>query len=256
MTLEEKKQEILRAANSAEIPFRRIDIKGGGNSVRRLLEGSQPTPQKLEEMYANLLAYRQFDLQQKTQQQLNLSPDPHLTFQQKKDLILEAHQKGIPQARLDPQGGKAVTRLKQGKNVSEQKLDDMYLNLLQVAGHRVENSSISDDCPSCNRLLQKASSLEHLISSLFDRISSLEVGVEKLQKELDQKKSLPSKTTKILGVSLVRKTDVIRGKKYPRWYGLHKHHGKRCWIYIGNDLSKAKSKIQAWFNSHQEGAKK
>jgi len=253
MNLEEKLQAIVQAAHSA-VPFKRIDIKGQGNAVRRLLDGSQPCPRKIEEMYANLLAYQEFELQTRTQQQLNISPDATLTLQQKRNLILEALQKGIPKSRLDTKGGgKAPTRLQRGHNVSTQKLDEMYLNLLSFAGHRVEHDSISPTCPSCHRLTEKVKSLELIISSLFDRIVSLEAGVQKLQKELDLKKELDSKPPKILGVTLLRKTDVVHGRKYSRWYGLYYLNGKRVWIYIGKDVSKAKSKIQSWLDSHVSG---
>jgi hypothetical protein len=95
MDLDEKRQAIIHAANTG-VPLRRLDIKGQGNSVRRLLNGSQLGARKIEEMYANLVAYQQFELQQRTQQQLNLSPDPNLTNEQKRNLIVEAAEKGIP----------------------------------------------------------------------------------------------------------------------------------------------------------------
>jgi hypothetical protein len=254
MDLDEKRQAIIHAAN-AGVPLRRLDIKGQGNSVRRLLNGSLLGARKIEEMYANLVAYQEFELQQRTQQQLNLSPDPSLTNEQKRNLILEAAEKGIPKGRLDPKGGgKGVTRLQRGGNVSPEKLDEMYLNLLTCAGHRVEHDSISPTCPSCHRLTEKIKSLELVISSLFDRIASLEAGMQKLQKELDQKKELDSKPPKILGVSLTRKTDVVHGQKYSRWYGLYNLNGKRCWIYVGKDVANAKAKIQSWLDSHLSGA--
>jgi hypothetical protein len=252
MTLEEKIQEIIRAVNSG-VPARRIDIKGCGNSVRRLLCGSKPGARKVEEMHANLLAFRQFELQEKTEQQLNLSLDPTLTRQQKQNIILEAVEKGIPKGRIDPKGGgKGIKRIQLGGNVSDQKLDEMYLNLLCVAGHRFQGDSISPTCSSCNPLKEKVCSLEHIISSLFDRITSLEGGIEKFQKELDQKKASNSKSPKILGVTLVRKTDVVHGKKYCRWYGLYTDNGKRYWIYIGKDVSKAKDKIHSWLLAHSK----
>lgn len=252
MTLEEKVQELIRSANSG-VPARRIDIKGSGNSLRRLLCGSKLGAKKIEEMYANLLVYRQFELEQKTQQQLNISADPSLSTDEKRTLILEAVEKGIPKGRIDPKGGgKGVTRLQQSRSVCDQKLDEMYLNLLSFAGHRIQNHSISPSCSSCDRLLEKVNSLESVISSLFDRIVSFESGIEKLQQQLDQKKSLLSKPSKILGVPLLRKTDVIHGKKYCRWYGLYSDNGKRSWIYIGKDVSKAKDKIQSWLLAHSK----
>ena len=99
----------------------------------------------------------------------------------------------------------------------------------------------------------KVKSLEILISSLLGRVASLEAGMQKLQKDLDQKKESNKKPPKILGVSLLRKTDVVHGQKYSRWYGLYNLNGKRCFIYIGKDVSKAKAKIQSWLDSHVAG---
>ncbi len=255
MNLDEKRQAIIQAANRS-VPLRRLDIKGQGNSVRRLLKGSLLGARKIEEMYANLVAYQGFELQPRTQQQINLTPDPNLSSDQKRNLIVDAALKGIPKGRIDPKGnGKGVTRLQHGGNVGHAKLDEMYLNLLGCAGHRVERDSISPLCPSCNRLAQKVTSLELVISSLLDRFTSLEGGIQKLQKELHLKKELDSKPPKILGVSLTRKTDVVHGQKYSRWYGLYNLNGKRSWIYIGKDVSKAKAKIQAWLDSHVAGGR-
>jgi len=252
MNLEQKIQQIREAANTG-VPLNRIDIKGSGNAARRLIAGGKSSPKKVEEMFGNLLAFRQFELQQRNQQHLDILPDPSLSNDQKRNLILEAVSKGIPKGRIDSKGGgKAVTRLQRGYNVTQPKLDDMYLNLLSFAGHHVDHSSFASSCPSCHRLSEKVHSLDSIISSLFDRIASLEAALALLHKALDQKKAA-SKPPKILGASLVRKTDIIHGKKYSRWYALYSLLGKRHFIYIGNDVSKAKAKIQAWLDSHPSG---
>jgi len=250
MTIEEKVQEIIRATNSG-VPLNRIDIKGHGGAARRILQGSKVGVQKIEEMYANLLAFSELGTQKKAQATGNIPPAPSVSREQKIELILESVKKGILKTHLDPKGhGKGIDRLQQGGKVSDNKLDEMYRNFLAVNGQRAEKHSATDDW-DC--LVRKVKSQEILVSSLLDRIASLEAGMQKLQKDLNQKKESDKKPPKILGVSLLRKTDVVHGQKYSRWYGLYKLNGKRCFIYIGKDVSKAKAKIESWLNSHVAG---
>ncbi len=253
MTFEEKIQEILCAANSG-VPLNRIDIKGHGDATRRILKGGKPGAKKIEEMYANLLTFRELETHKKTQQSLNVSHASDLNREQKITLILEAIQNGTHKSYLDPKGhGKGITRLQQGRNVSDTKIDEMYRNVLSFAGKKVAHNSLSSTCPSRNRPMDKATSVEIVISKLLERIACLEVGMQKLQKEIDKKKESNIKPPKVLGVSLLRKTDVVHGQKYSRWYGVYNLNHKRSFIYIGKDVSKAKEKIQAWLDTHVSG---
>lgn len=251
MTIEKKLQEIIRAAKSG-MPLSQIDVKGHGGSARRILQGSKVGTQKIEEMYANLVAFHELRTQKKAQAPGNIFPALSATREQKIKLIVESVKKGIPKVHLDPKGhGKGIERLQQGGKVSDNKLDEMYRNLLVVNDQRAEKHSATSD--AWDYLVKKVKSQEILVASLFDRIASLEAGMEKLQKDFEQKKESDKRPPKILGVSLLRKTDVVHGQKYSRWYGLYNLNGKRCFIYIGKDVSKAKAKIESWLNSHVAG---
>lgn len=57
MTKEEKRL-LLREAMLAGVPKKKLDIKGKGYSARRLLRGGGNTEKKIDEMYENLLAFR------------------------------------------------------------------------------------------------------------------------------------------------------------------------------------------------------
>ena len=251
-TLRIQKLRVILDAVNEGMHHNVIDPAGNGGSVRRLLRGGMPTTKKIDQMHANVLAYQKEQLIITKPMLPKVDPDASLDKQQKIDLILQAVQAGIPHAKIDTAGyGKSVRRLLDGKGVLPNTLDLMYANLLQLLGHSLPPDSAEPfvSKKQVASLQQQVSSLQSLLASAFDQIQRLETSVAVLQNQLQppEKKN----TTKILGATILRKTDVIRGKKYPRWYALYLDvNNKRRWIYIGNHLSCAKDKILAWFQRH------
>jgi hypothetical protein len=157
---------------------------------------------------------------------------------------------------------KAINRLLEGKDVLQVTLDMMYSNLLSIMGYSQDSSDSSDSSSSSNPALgarqsyaylqNQFSSLQNIVTSLVEEVHTLQTAVSVLQAELGSSKN-KNTPHKILGTSLMLKDDLVRGKKYRRWYALYLDvHNKRRWIYIGANVSNAKQKILAWFERHPQ----
>ncbi len=247
---------ILESAN-AGVPHNVIDPLGSGNSIRRLLNAGNCTPQKIDQMYNNILDYQQRQLLEKKQQFVLLNPHDNPDNDQKKALILQAVSSGIQKCRIDNSGGKAINRLLEGQDVLQVTLDMMYSNLLSLMGYSQDSSDSSSNSALGARqsyayLQNQISSLQNVVASLLESLHTLQTAVSVLQAESGSSK-IKNAPHKILGTTLMLKDDLVRGKKYRRWYALYLDiHNKRRWIYIGSNVSNAKPKILAWFERHPQ----
>ena len=248
-----KKIQVILQADHSGMPHSVIDPVGGGNSVRRLLNGSHPTSRKVDEMYENILRFQQKQLAQPEPLFLALQPPDSPNNEQKSAFILQAVGAGIMRSHIDSAGaGKSIRRLENGQGVKQETLDLMYSKLLQLLGY--VDSPENEQPLNSNKikiLSAHISSLQSLVSSLFEKVGSLETSLSVIQTHIQ---SVPKRTSmKILGATIMQKKNKVGGRSYRRWYGLYVDvHSKRRWIYIGMDLSKAKQKILAWFQKYPQ----
>lgn len=245
-----KLEVILEAANSG-MPHNAINPIGNGGSIRRLLKGGTPKPEKIDEMYNNVIDYQQKQLLEKKEQFIILNPHEQRTDEEKKALILQAVESGILKSKIDPKGwGKSINRLIAGQGVLPVTLDMMYSNLLAILGY-TDASSVPELSAkqSYSNLQNQISSLQNVVTSLVDKVNLLETAISVLQTQLgSHEKHTPHR---VLGTSLILKEDRVKGKKYRRWYALYTdRHNRRRWIYVGSNVSKAKDKILSWFERH------
>ena len=91
-------------------------------------------------------------------------------------------------------------------------------------------------------MTNKVRSLEHICNKQKQQIKELS----------DQQAYSKAKPLEVLGLTITLKTDIIKGKKYKRWYAIFKDNNKRRLIYIGKDRTKAQEKITAWFERNNK----
>jgi hypothetical protein len=247
-----KIKAIIEAANSG-ISHNIINPVGNGGSIRRLLNGGNPTPRKIDAMYENILRFQQKQLIQTTPEFMNLIPEENPNNQQKKNFILQAVAAGFQRTKIDSAAqGKSIRRLEKEANIRQETLDLMYSNLLNMLGYSEDDESDrAANKKRINLLTRQISSLQSLVSSLFDKVHSLETSLTIIQNQIQptNKKQPP----KMLGVTITQKADKVKGHTYKRWYGIYTDaHNKKRWIYIGKDVSKAKQKILGWFQRHPQ----
>ncbi len=226
--------------------------------------------------------------------------------QEKSKIVLKAAKRGkkdrrFSRTRIDPKGkGANIRRLERGEKVSEQKLNEMCVYILQTEGKEVPSSillSKKEDTTDKTkqgknkanqmtyifleeyqglkkRVIQLESALSILDKKLDnyslseEKIKASENNLSKIDKFLDKQKILEEKvnqlesflpkldkkdgTKKVLGFSIVQKTIQSGNKKYLKWYAYKQIDGKLKWVYIGDDISKAKEKISQWLEKRQQ----
>jgi len=256
MNINQKIEEIILVCKSG-VAKNIIDSKGKGNAVRRLIKDpSSVTEKKINEMYLSILPYKSGELQVKKAKSVHLDLKKNTSYDEKKRSILDAISAGIAMFRIDIQGhGGAAQRLKDGKGVRLSTINRMYDTLMDI------NKSSSYKRSSDSNLIFTPNQSEKKILSLENKVNTMTKEISALKDELDRvrKKSLrikeKKKSRKVMGITVLIKTDIIKKRAYKRWYGIYNDNGKRRWIYIGVDLAKAKDKIQNWFKTHSTGVK-
>lgn len=148
MTLNEKVQEIKKAVKSG-VPKRRIGINGNGTKVRKLFAGEKVSDEDIEEMYANLLAYRETPNERRARREKYRNSHPGTSKEEKVKAIKKAAQSGMAKERLDPfGGGNAVRKLLQNESVGATKINEVYANLLAM------DNSLKMESESCTKRLK------------------------------------------------------------------------------------------------------
>lgn len=263
MTLKEKVEEIKRAIGSG-LAKRRIDVKGNGANVRKVLEGRKVSEERVEEMYAKLLENRENPDAGKERLAKYRNTHAEVPPKEKVRVIRKAVRSGMAKNALDPfGGGDAVRKLEKGKGVGAAKINEMYANLLSqkevvaqtaapkktkggkrgmasekgLAKDKARGGTATDEMPNeqITALLQKVRILEDKVGQLSEAVN-------------------PKLPLKVLGLTVTQKRDIVKGKKYRRWYAIYRKDGARRWIYIGKDVKKAEEKIQSWLE--KEGVQK
>lgn len=258
MTLEEKVEEIKKAAQSG-VAKRRIDVKGNGVNMRKVLKGIKVSEQCIEEMYANLLKYRENPAASKARREKYRNASPEVPQKEKVKAIRKAVKSGAKKNDLDPfGGGDAIRKLERGKAVGLAKINEMYANLLSLRAAKTQveqktkgrkRGAVKMPSPrqsknktaAAKATVEIPSSSNVQIATLLEKIRILEEKVGQLSGAVN-----PREPLKVLGLTVTQKVDIVKGKKYRRWYAIARENGKRRWIYIGKDVKKAEEKIQAW----------
>ena len=244
----EEKIKIILEAFHAGMPKVYIDTKGHGNAVRRLLKGANPKDKTIDLMYHSVI---------KSDKKYNIMT-PNLTksegheetlsAEEKTTQILTALENGIPKSKLDCKcHGSNIDKLKIEK-ISNEKLEEIHNNLIAIEKEKNAKTPTEIDLlrSQVNQLKNEVKTLKRICSRQTREIKELSAH----QNNLSKPKSL-----KVLGLTITLKTDIIRGKRYKRWYAIFKDFNKRRFIYIGIDRSKASKKITAWFERRKKESK-
>ena len=276
MTINEKVEEIKKAVQSG-LPKRTIDMKGNGVKVRLLLKGKRVSEECIEELYSNLLKYRENPCEARVRLEKYSNSHPEVPQKEKVKAIRKAIKSGTKKNDLDPfGGGDAVRKLEKGKGVGSGKINEMYANLLfqkkgaskpaperstkggkerkstagngqaskkRLAKEKASGKSSGGKMPSTSDECLKTKFLEQKeqIATLLEKVRILEEKVGELSVAVN-----PRTPLKVLGLTVTQKLDIVKGKKYRRWYAIYRANGTRQWIYVGKDVSKAEEKIQSW----------
>jgi len=203
--------------------------------------------------------------------------------QNKIQTILEA-EKRFSARKIDVPGkGKALLALRQGKGISDQKIDMLYGRVLELLSGEIEKemnhpdsrlidqdvvieksitTSITEseviDKKSITMLLDKIESLEKEVVRLRERVDVLERGKEKVIDLSITESQKPIETIKtVIDKSITKETKVIDESitirplgytlyqdKKGNWYANKKESGKSQCIYVGKDVTKAEEKIR------------
>lgn len=240
----------IRSAYESGMNIKSIDPIGNGSSFRVILKGGRPTDKKIDEMYANALKYRE-EMMALAKLKLEMNPETN-NRQEKEQAILTAVKCGIAKSKLDAKSkGYSITRLEKGAALKPKTIDRIYKELVKIFLFDSTDTSSQGQTP-VNSTERKIKALEVMVSSLLAQVTSQQQEIRRQQEKINslEKKYTSSntskKTRKIAGITVLIKKDKIRGVYHSRWYGSCKdQQGKRIFIYIGKDLSKAKEKIVA-----------
>lgn len=280
MTREEKVEAIKKAVKGG-VAKRRIDLEGNGAKVRQLLKGKNLSEKCIERIYGSLLEYQKNPgyKPQKARREKYLDMHPEVPAKEKKKTILKAIKSGVKKNHLDPfGGGDAVRKIEKNHKVGIAKINEMYANLLSMekkvaktfsgkktnkqkmpskktnAVQEKETSKDSEkdprkrDCALGDYLNLEILKQNRQIVLLLEKVQILENKIEELFGTVTPKTPL-----KVLGLTVTQKQDVVKGRKYRRWYAIYRKNGTRRWIYIGKDINKAEEKIRSWLEKNGDG---
>lgn len=243
--MDSKIQKILEACKHG-MPKKVVDPQGNGAAVRALEKGRKVTKAKLEKMYNNVLAYEK-DAATASYFKLKLNPDAELTTEQKRKVLKEAVANGISKSKIESSSHGVMDRLLSDGIMREATIDRLYNNLLAIFGYNIE-IELESSKKKVKSAPERIRSLEEYTVSLLERVKHLEDEIKRLnnlvQKSTQTATRSAKRPRKILGLTVTQKSSKTHGKTYKRWYAIAKKDGKRKMIYIGNDLSQAKEKIQ------------
>jgi hypothetical protein len=237
-----KIQKILEACKNG-MPKKQIDPKGNGSSVRGLEKKDKVTQAKIDQMYANVLAYQK-NIAPLTTFKLKIDPNARLTNEQKCQLLKDAVVHGVSASQIEKNSHGVMKRLLADQSIRETTVDRLYANLLAFFGYNIPANN-------CDNKLQSAPdrirALEVHTLNFIEQIEDLKAEVEHLKKLLEK----PSQTSasckrprKICGLTVTLRSSKSNGKTYKRWYAITKKDSKRKMIYIGKTLANAEKKIR------------
>lgn len=243
-----KEKELVKAIEQG-VPKHRVNPENSGRVASKLVRGETVPDEKIEQMYQNLIDFRTNPDKYKKLNESYRHHMPEILREKKIQQIIQAVESGIAKTHLDPFGnGDAVRKLLKGETVGQGKVNEIYARLLHL---REKQTTIE---PLPGRKEERTSRIEDLITkmdqqykeieTINSKLAALQKEVMELTKENKEKEHKKKQRIKVLGMSVVEKTDVIRGKKYKRWYANFSKNGKQHWIYIGVDISQAREKIR------------
>jgi len=257
MTPKEKQKAIVKAIEKG-VPKQRINPENCGKLARKLVRGKNVDDEKIEQMYQNLIEYHNNPDKYKKLNESYRNYMPEVPMRKKIQQIIDAVQSGVAKSHLDPQGnGDAVRKMLKGKRVGDGKVNEVYARLLKLRGKK---TTIEPSPPvrkeegvlGIGELVKKIYEQNKELETLKSQLACLQKQVTQLANENKGQERTKKQKIKVLGISVVEKTDIIRGKKYKRWYGTFRKNGKQHWIYIGVDITKAREKIRNYLERKGE----
>lgn len=218
----------------------RIDPKGKGSNIRKLERGEIISEQKLDEMCSYIL-------------QTEGKKNPFVIAEER----ISIEEDRQIRSNIDSQPIEQKIKELEAKISNLDKKLDQYQELeakVKSLGSLITNlaKKLDNDRDLESKFKELESSLSNLGKKLDKnkilemRIKALEVALSNLDKPLAKRKE------KVLGFSLVQKKIISGEKEYQKWYAYKQIEGKLRWIYIGNDKSKAKDKINQWLEKNQK----
>lgn len=252
MTPKAKQTEIVKAIKNG-VPKVRINPENKGNLARRLLKGENLPAEEIDRMHENLLEYRRNPNKYRAINESYRNYMPEVSREDKIKQIVQAVESGTAKNWFDPAGvGDAVRKLQKGKFVGEGKINEMYAKLLALCGKQPnpppgKKAKQISGKDRVSTICEQQKQLE----ALKIQVASLQKQVKELAQATKAKASKKKQIIKVLGVTVVEKTDKVRDKKYKRWYGTFREEGKQHWIYIGADITQARSKIRNYLEKRK-----
>lgn len=238
-----KIQKILQACKHG-MPKNKIDPICHGSTVRALERGCNVTQAKIDQMYANVLAYEK-NIASTITFKLKLNPDAKLTIQQKRELLKDAVANDVPSTRIEQNSHGLMQCLLADRPMRDKTINRLYDNLLAFFGYNIQEKNGDNQIQSAPERIR---ALEVHALTFIQKIKDLEAEVAHLKKLLQKSSqassSTPKRPRKILGITVTLRSSKSNGKTYKRWYAIAKKDGKRKMIYIGKTLTNAEQKIR------------
>ena len=246
--MKKEKIKFVLEAYHCGMPINKIDPKGHGNGVRRLLAGKQVKVKTLDFMYQNVVNLGfMYNIIVPNEYKVEVYKN-ELNRAQKIKKVSIALENGVPKSKLDVTGhGDSIDKL---ETISDKKLHEIYNNLTAIE----ESKRVSVDQKLKTEI--DIDILKEQVKLLTNKVRSLEQICNKQKQQIkelsNQQAYSKAKPLKVLGLTITLKTDIIRGTGYKRWYAIFKDNNKRRLIYIGKDRTKAQEKITAWFERNKK----
>ena len=231
-----KKIEEIKEAVKSGIAKYRLDPFGGGDAVRKLMNGKSVGVIKINEIYANLLVINnslKTEREQCTTSSNQNTQDPSAV---------------LPKAEKRQ---KRPSSEKTGSDKNKGKKEDTTPKNEEKTREKTRKDSGQNALENDGQLHKKVLQQEKQIAELSTKVIHLEETVREITEFMGSNKRRPMK---VLGITVTQKTDKVGDKKYRRWYGIYRGidgKEKARWIYIGKDVTRAEEKIKAWFEKNE-----
>ena len=179
-----------------------------------------------------------------------------MEIEEMKKAILAAIKNGeVSGRKIDKKGkGANISRMKKGIVVGEKVIREIQKLLEETTGKLEEKlleenrnpQKISKELEETRgklcKSLEEISQLKRVNTTNEIKIIELKAEIKKLEQKQPKLLEETRGKEKVLGLSLVQKTD--HGQLY--WYAFKMYQSKMHWVYIGKDKSKAREKIEKW----------
>jgi chromosome segregation ATPase len=200
-----------------------------------------------------------------------------------KEILQAVSSKEFSQNQLEPsRKGKTISNMKQGKQVTENKVNEIHARLLNLRSgvetketkEVVETKEVQEikevqetKEKELKNMQETISMLQSQIESLTKKVATLEVENIELAKKVsdlevvrsanntsnnivmdsNNSSNNPNNELSLYGFKIQTRKTVTDSREYQKFYAI----GYSKVIYIGSDITKAKDKIEKWVKSHK-----